>query len=344
VKIRRIDLHDDALLHQYYVTMRAADLYERERMPYWSEHAAAVMFRREEPGEQWHFFAAFDGEGDDEHIVGTAYMVLPLSDNLQFAFLGVAVAPENRCRGIGSALAEYVVAEARKTGRTRLTGEMNIPFEEREAHPYRRFAERHGFSLANVEISRILELPVSDDQLAEWIDESAPHHPGYRIETFVDEIPKELVPSLVHVRNQLAADAPTGDLDFEAEKMTPEEFEIRREKAKEMGRTIFETVAIDDSDGTGKVVAHSTLAVPNDDPGNVYQWGTLVLREHRGHRLGMAVKARNLRAVQQAYPDRKRVITSNAEVNAPMVSINERMGFKPVELMAEFQRTYDEPA
>ena len=68
----------------------------------------------------------------------------------------------------------------------------------------------------------------------------------------------------------------------------------------------------------------------------VYQWGTFVHREHRGHRLGLATKAVNLRAVQAARGDLTLVITENGETNDYMVSINERMGFEPIEVSAEF--------
>jgi GNAT superfamily N-acetyltransferase len=336
---REIDVHDDATFSRYYTIMRAAELYGREHMPFWSEREAAVMFRRDEPGEAWQCFAAFEGEGGDETMVGIGLVILPLLDNVTFAFVGVDVPPEHRGRGVGTALADLVIAEARKAGRTRLLSEVNLAFEHRENHPYRRFAEHRGFVLANVEVRRVLDLPVSDAMIQAWIDESAPHYEDYRIETYVDDVPDELLPSLVHVINQLAVDAPTGDLEFEAEAMTPDAFKIRRAKLKEMGRTVYETLAIAPD---GDVVAHSTLAVSSDDPDNAFQWGTLVRRDHRGHRLGMAVKSTNLRAMQQAHPDTTRIITTNSEANAPMVGINEQLGFKPVELLAEFQVKFDE--
>ena len=58
--------------------------------------------------------------------------------------------------------------------------------------------------------------------------------------------------------------------------------------------------------------------------------GTLVRRDHRGHRLGTAVKIANLRALQQARPEATEVKTQNAETNAWMVGINVRLGFGPV--------------
>ena len=83
-------------------------------------------------------------------------------------------------------------------------------------------------------------------------------------------------------------------------------------------------------------MAQSTLALSLGENTHVYQWGTFVHREHRGHRLGLATKAVNLRAVQAARDDLTLVITQNGETNGYMVSINERMGFEPIEVSAEF--------
>jgi hypothetical protein len=81
------------------------------------------------------------------------------------------------------------------------------------------------------------------------------------------------------------------------------------------------------------------MGVPVDPPDCVYQWGTAVLRGHRGHRLGLAVKAANLAALQADHPERRLISTQNAETNAPMLAINEKMGFRAVEVLLEFQRT-----
>jgi GNAT superfamily N-acetyltransferase len=68
----------------------------------------------------------------------------------------------------------------------------------------------------------------------------------------------------------------------------------------------------------------------------VHQYGTFVHREHRGHKLGLATKALNLRAVQAARGDLTLVTTQNAETNDYMVAINKRMGFRPIEVAAEY--------
>ena len=100
-----------------------------------------------------------------------------------------------------------------------------------------------------------------------------------------------------------------------------------------MGRARYETVALTPD---RQVVAQSTLAMSLEQSTKVYQWGTFVHRGHRGHRLGLATKAVNLRSVQAARGDLTLVITQNAGTNGYMVSINERMGFRPIEIAAEF--------
>jgi len=69
-----------------------------------------------------------------------------------------------------------------------------------------------------------------------------------------------------------------------------------------------------------------------------YQWGTLVRADHRGHRLGMAVKVANLRLLQETHPQVTTVVTYNADVNAPMVAVNDRLGFVPVQWLGELQK------
>jgi GNAT superfamily N-acetyltransferase len=78
--------------------------------------------------------------------------------------------------------------------------------------------------------------------------------------------------------------------------------------------------------------------VPRFDPGRLYQWGTLVLREHRGRRLGQATKAYNLLWVQRELSGLKLLVTYNAEVNRHMIAVNEAMGFRPVERLTQYQR------
>jgi GNAT superfamily N-acetyltransferase len=335
--IRRLDLDRDAELHAFHQGMRDAALAENPDRPIWPEQVMIGRLREPTEDEVVEAWAVCDDDRAGASLLGGGLIFFPQLDNLEKAYADLCIAPEHQRRGAGSAMVEHLVDRAVAHGRTTVLVEAQYGFEQREDHGYRRFAERHGFAVASVEVSRRMPLPVPEEQMQAWIDEAAPYHRDYRIETF-EEIPDELLPSVCYVVNQLALDAPTGDIAFEAEAITPE---IRREfdaRFKKRGGSKLETVAID---GGGQAVAVTALGIMADDAGKVHQWATIVNREHRGHRLGLAIKAANLRAAQRAFPDRTAVYTSNHEHNSHMVAINEKMGFRPVELFVEFQRKLD---
>jgi GNAT superfamily N-acetyltransferase len=91
------------------------------------------------------------------------------------------------------------------------------------------------------------------------------------------------------------------------------------------GRRQVATAARLGSDGP--LVAYTDIVTTRHDPENAFQWDTLVLKEHRGHRLGALVKVANLERLRAEAPAARRVHTWNADENTYMISINEAMGF-----------------
>ncbi len=332
VRIRPLVVEDDADIERYHAVAMAAESFERPWATRRTLNETTVEVRDEDPAEARHLFLA----EDDGRVVGAGAVWLPTLDNTSYAFLMPWVEPDHRGKGIGSALMEQLLDTARTQGRTELMVETGYPIDRREDHPYRRFAEKHGFHLANTEIRRVLELPVKDALLDEIVAEAEPHHDGYRFETFDGPIPDELLPSLCETKNQLALDAPTGEMEFEPEAITPEVFRHHEATLRKQGRTMVSTLAVSPE---AEAVAYSDLVLLADGNPYVAQWGTLVRRDHRGHRLGWAVKARGLRYIQDVAPERRFVQTCNAEQNQHMVAINERLGFVPVEACPAFLRT-----
>jgi GNAT superfamily N-acetyltransferase len=331
MEIRRLDAHDRGELDRFHAIMEAAERFERPYAAVWSLEEASVVFTDSDPGERIDAVIAVDGD----EIVGAGAAFSGVTDNLHVSFVSPWVHPDRRRRGIGSAVLAELVALCRKDGRTDLVMESAYPFERERDHPYRRFAEKHGFVLANRDIVRVLDLPVADALLDELVSEARAHHAGYRIECFVGSIPEALVESLCAARNQLAVDAPTGLLEFEEEAITPAMLRYREDALRRQGRTMLSTLALTPA---GEVAAYSDLVIPATDLPAVYQWGTLVRREHRGHRLGLAVKARGLQELQRRIgPERTHVHTCNAEQTAHMVGINERLGFRTVEVAPAFR-------
>jgi GNAT superfamily N-acetyltransferase len=274
----------------------------------------------------------------DGDPVGAGWMRTPLLDNLELAEVDVHVLPSHRQRGIGRALLARLEDEARARGRRVLTGLASWPYDAGSAGSGAsgpEFAGATGFDLALTEVQRELLLPVDDSALADLADTAAPAHAAYTLRSWSGPVPDDLLRGWAEITSTLVTEAPTGDLEVEQEVASTESVREHEALVERQGRTKYNTVALS---AAGEVVAYSDLATTVHEPGRAYQWGTLVHREHRGHRLGLAVKVANLRLLQRERPDVTRLTTYNAEVNTHMIGVNEALGFRPVARLGDFQK------
>ena len=91
----------------------------------------------------------------------------------------------------------------------------------------------------------------------------------------------------------------------------------------------------------GELVGYTDVFVPPHVEHRAEIGITMVLPEHRGHALGLAMKLATHASLQAAVPSCRLVSTSNADVNAAMNAVNERMGYRWVEQLLEVQKTLD---
>jgi GNAT superfamily N-acetyltransferase len=258
----------------------------------------------------------------DGAVVGALRLILPVLDNLTVAIVDVAVHPEHRRQGIGAFLLAEGTRLADAHGRTELISEVDEPGPDAAG---RAFALRHGWTCDLLETRRDLLLPPDEDRLSALEAEARRGSGGYEIVTWRDHTPDELLDDRAVLERRMTTDAPHGDLPVEEEHWDGER--IREYEATHVarGRTVLSAGAVKD----GRLVAFTDLQVPLAQPERAHQGGTLVLREHRGHRLGALMKATVLREVAASFPAVRRVSTYNSDTNTPMVAVNEALGFRP---------------
>ena len=152
--------------------------------------------------------------------------------------------------------------------------------------------------------------------------------PGYSLLTFFDRWPGAYLGDRCELGRRMSTDAPAGDRALEEEV-----WDAARVRTLEAGLAAQHRGKVTTAarhDVSGRLVAFSEVVVPLGAPASAWQHDTLVLREHRGHGLGFAVKVANLWAVLERYPAVRTISTWNAADNRHMIAVNEALGFEVV--------------
>jgi GNAT superfamily N-acetyltransferase len=315
---------------------RVYDAAERQDRPYAVPWELAEV--RADLAAQWRKrrFLVFAGLLDGE-VVCTGTLGLPMLDNTGTATADLGTAPTHRRQGHATTMLDHLVAVARAHDRSVLFTEVGHSLEsgpEGRGEPGPEFAAARGFTFALGDIQRELDPVAAAPVLDEVAAEIRPWREHYRIGSFAGPVPADLLASYVALDARVSTDAPMGELDLEPEVADLGSWREMEQVLAAQRRTMYSAVALD---AAGQVVAY-TLAVVSAEAARCFQWGTLVAPEHRGHRLGLAVKVANLRLLSGHRPEIRSVVTYNAEATAAMVAVNDRLGFRPVARLAEFQR------
>jgi hypothetical protein len=118
------------------------------------------------------------------------------------------------------------------------------------------------------------------------------HADGYRLIRWHGVPADRYIDDVAYLDSRFLTDAPTGDLEWEPEKIDADRIRKHEQRWIEMDVGRFHTGMVhSDSD---RLVAWTTLSGAADTPTHLWQHITLVDPLHRGHRLGTIVKVANL--------------------------------------------------
>jgi GNAT superfamily N-acetyltransferase len=325
VAIVELDPADEAGLREYHALEVAAHVADRPYAVRRTYPALAQKARRPSP---WYHRVLLVAR-DEGRLVGTAELGLTQQDNLHLAELEVNVHPQARRRGVGSALHDEAVRRGREAGRTTFLGEAHTPIGD-EASPASAFATALGYAVVHREHHQVLDLPLPGS-LERTLPRAAD---GYELVTWRDRAPDDVVEAYATMHTQMGRDVPSGEVDHE-----PNVIDVAKIRTEEeftaVGHTHLVAAARRTSDG---VFAGYTVVVLPRGADYAVQNDTMVMPAHRGHGLGMLLKAVMLRSLAAEHPECRVVHTWNAVDNAPMQHINRELGFRPVEVLLDMQR------
>ena len=263
--------------------------------------------------------------------VGSAFVFYSERDNLHLGWTWLAILPDQRRHGYGSALFEHVVTEVRAAGRT------SIGTDGWESERALGFAARHGLERKSQAIMRRQHLhELAPGRVQELYDEAAAAAEDYELVRVVGRTPEDMVEAMVELVSAIN-DAPTDDLDIEDEVFSPERLAAYEEAAMARGSRLYRLVARRRE--TGELGGHTVIAVEEQRPEIGDQHDTAVAKAHRGHRLGLLLKAGMLLWLAEAEPELVTVDTWNAESNDHMIGVNEALGYRVLGRELQFQKS-----
>jgi GNAT superfamily N-acetyltransferase len=289
---------------------------------------AEMRLKESSPYSRTIWRAALDAAGS---VVGSALVELPTADNPHLAYGRIAVLPGTDGHDTQDALLEQAEAELRAAGRDVLLIETDWPTGGADTVG-EGYLARRAFEQAQTVLRNEMALPADGPRLAGLAAGDA----AYVLETTVDRMPDDWLADRAVLQSRMSTDPPLGDLALDPEDWTAERLRDDIGRTLASGRRYVETVAREVASGV--LVGFTTITVSAGDPTLAYQWDTLVLPEHRGHGLGLRLKAANALAVAGAVPTATRIRTWNADDNAHMLAVNTALGYRHVGYQREWQK------
>ena len=326
MEVREFDADDAKSVEASRLILNAAHRTDCAWLPEMTHHRRQMQVRYGwDQSPERHLLACVDGVP-----VAMAEVELTEWDNRDLAWIYLVVHPEHRGGGVGSAFLSEICGIARQAGRTKIgSAWWQTPATEA-------FARHHEFELASREIYRrvtLTDLPAGFADAA--YTEAATHANNYELVRVQGHTPAAMLTALSEVTTSIN-DAPLDDLDIEDEVFPVERIQDYESATLGSGHRLYRVVSRHRE--SGELAGHTVVAVDAERPQLAHQHDTSVVQSHRGHRLGLLLKADMMRWLGEVEPQVVSVDTWNAESNDHMIGVNERLGYRPLGRELAFQR------
>ncbi len=267
----------------------------------------------------------------DDRLIGFS-TTSTAHDTPDTSWVNASVLPRHQGRGVGTRLVRAAETMS-PAGAGRFVASAYRPSAAGIESLVQRFAQPLGYTCATTET--VVELELVGARLR-----SVPPPDGYTVSTYLNGVPEDLRDQVGLLKGLVDAEAPNGELEWQPTPVSAEKYQAEITLWEKQGRTAVESVA---RDRHGVVAAWTCLVAAADPERPAQVEGTLVLAEHRGQRLGAAVKVASLLAARD-HGCATRVRTSSDDQNVWMRAVNAELGFVPVESEILLHRKRLDPA
>ncbi len=233
--------------------------------------------------------------------------------------MNLSVLGKHRRKGLGTKLLKHLTAElaAKESAVTEFLSPVVLDSG-------RAFLDRSGGTLSLQQSENRLYLKDVDWAMVEaWAAEGTRRNPDTAF-IKASVIPEEDINNYSEIYTETMNQQPFGDIAVRIV-ITPAQIRLHEEHNRADG---VEHTTIYTKEKDGSVSGLTETGYIKESGDKAWQMLTGVRARDRGRGLGKVLKALMLLHIRQAYPGLKYIATGNADSNAPMLAINNKLGFK----------------